>query len=344
MREDRNRVWDCRWTGRRVGVRGRRERRSEQRRRRVVRPLDTRRRRRHDDRRSPARTSPAASTPATRERCAAPARWPPQAGVAVGAQVGYRDLAGFGRRFIDIDPAELTDDVIYQIGALQALAAVGRHLRAATSSRTARSTTPSCTTGAQARAVVEAVRAVDPIACRCSACPVRCCWRSPTRPGCARVPEAFADRGYTAEGTLVPRCEPGALLHDPDEVAARMVRLVTDGVITAVDGPDVRVGGREHLRARGQPGAVAMAARVRAALRGRRHRRCGPSHDRAGCCRPATAPAAARPPISDRHARARQALLAARARLPEVEDLVPAATPCWSASRPASTSPSSVPG
>jgi UPF0271 protein len=66
-------------------------------------------------------------------------------GVVVGAQVGYRDLAGFGRRFVDIEPAALTDDVLYQIGALEAFARA-RAGGSATSSRTGRCTTPSCTT------------------------------------------------------------------------------------------------------------------------------------------------------------------------------------------------------
>ena len=83
-------------------------------------------------------------------------------GVVVGAQVGYRDLAGFGRRFIDLEPADLLADVVYQIGALQGDLRALPARPCATSSPTARSTTPSCTTRRRPRAVVEAVRRVDP--------------------------------------------------------------------------------------------------------------------------------------------------------------------------------------
>ena len=190
-----------------------------------------------------------AGDPSTlRRTCAAAA----EHGVAVGAQVGYRDLAGFGRRFIDIEPAELTDDVIYQIGALQALATA--------SGTTVRYVKPH---GAlynaivhhreQAAAVVEAVRAVDPTL-PLLGLPGSAVLELADAAGLRTVREAFADRAYTPEGTLVSRRQPGAVLHDPEQVAARMVRLVTDGVITAVDGNDVDRDGRQHLRARGQPG------------------------------------------------------------------------------------------
>ena len=186
------------------------------------------------------------------------------AGVTVGAQVGYRDLAGFGRRFIEMDLAELTDDIVYQIGALQALAAVegtsvryvkphGALYNAIVHHRR------------QALAVVEAVRAVDaglPVL----GLPGSVLLDEVRAAGLRAVPEAFADRGYTPEGTLVPRSEPGALLHDPVEVAARMVQLVTDGVLTAVDGTQIRVSAESICVHGDSPGAVEMAAGVRQAL------------------------------------------------------------------------------
>jgi len=184
--------------------------------------------------------------------------------VSVGAQVGYRDLAGFGRRFIDMDPGELTDDLIYQIGALQALAAV-----AGTSVRYVKPH------GAlynavvhhhrQAAAIVDAVHAVDP-ALPVLGLPGSVLLEAARRAGLRAVPEAFADRGYTAAGTLVPRSEPGALLHDADEVAARMVRMVTEGVLTSVDGTDVPVAAESICVHGDSPGAVEMAAAVRQAL------------------------------------------------------------------------------
>ena len=186
------------------------------------------------------------------------------AGVTVGAQVGYRDLAGFGRRFIDMDPAELTDDLIYQIGALQALAAVtgtsvryvkphGALYNAVVHHRP------------QAVAVVNAVRSVDP-GLPVLGLPGSVLLDEVRAAGLRAVPEAFADRGYTAAGTLVPRSEPGALLHDTDEVAARMVRMVTEGVITSIDGTDVQANAESICVHGDSPGAVEMAAGVRNAL------------------------------------------------------------------------------
>jgi UPF0271 protein len=80
------------------------------------------------------------------------------------------------------------------------------------------------------------------------------------------VPEFFVDRGYTPSGTLVPRREPGALLHDPDEVTARVLRLVSDGVVSAVDGSDVAVRAESACVHGDSPGAVEMAQAVRAGL------------------------------------------------------------------------------
>ena len=195
-----------------------------------------------------------------RRTCAMAARH----AVVVGAQVGYRDLAGFGRRFIDIDPVELIDDVIYQIGALQALATA--------SGTTVRYVKPH---GAlynaivhhreQAAAVVEAVRAVD-ATLPLLGLPGSAVLELADAAGLRTVREAFADRAYTPESTLVSRRQPGAVLHDPEQVAARMVRLVTQGVITAVDGNDVTVTADSICVHGDSPGAVDMARQVRGAL------------------------------------------------------------------------------
>ncbi len=190
--------------------------------------------------------------------------WAAGHGVSVGAQVGYPDLAGFGRRFIDIDPAELTDHVIYQIGALQALAAA--------SGTTVRYVKPH---GAlynaivhhrdQAAAVVDAVRVVDPTL-PLLGLPGSAVLQIAEDAGLRTVREAFADRAYTAEGTLVSRREPDAVLHDPELVAARMVRLVTEGVITAVDGSEVTVRAESICVHGDSADAVGMAREIRAAL------------------------------------------------------------------------------
>ncbi len=186
--------------------------------------------------------------------------------VRIGAQVGYRDLAGFGRRFIDIDPADLVADVIYQIGALQALAsASGAAVRYVKPHGALYNTIVHHRE--QAAAVVDAVRAVDPTL-PLLGLPGSAVLELARAAGLRTVREAFADRAYTAAGTLVSRREPGAVLHDPDMVAARMVRLVTAGVITTVDGNEVEMAADSICVHGDSPGAVDMARRVRSALAG----------------------------------------------------------------------------
>ena len=184
--------------------------------------------------------------------------------VRIGAQVGYQDLAGFGRRFIDVTPAELTAEVIYQIGALEGLARVagssvsyvkphGALYNAVVHHRE------------QARAVVAAVCAYDdslPVL----GLPGSVLLDEAERAGLPVVSEAFADRAYTPEGTLVSRHEPDAILHDPDTVARRVLRMVTEGVVTALDGSDVPVTARSVCIHGDSPGATAMASAVRALL------------------------------------------------------------------------------
>ena len=190
--------------------------------------------------------------------------WAVEHDVAVGAQVGYRDLAGFGRRSIDVDPGSLTNDVLYQLGALDAFARVaGTRVRyvkphGALYNRIV-------TDERQAAAVVEAVALYDrslPLL----GLPGSAVLRLGAEAGLVTVPEAFADRGYTSAATLVPRSAPGALLHDPAEVAARVVRLVTTGSVRSVDGVEVPVTARSVCVHGDSPGAVAMAVAVRAAL------------------------------------------------------------------------------
>ncbi|TQS45861.1 LamB/YcsF family protein [Cryptosporangium phraense] len=186
------------------------------------------------------------------------------AGVVIGAQVGYRDLPGFGRRFIDYDPADLVADILYQLGALDGLArAAGA--RVAYVKPHGALYNAIVHHSAQAAAVVEAVARFDPTL-PVLGLPGSEWLRLADEAGLRTVREAFADRGYTPEGTLVPRREPGALLHDPAEVAARMVRLVRDGEIVAVDGTVVRVEAESLCVHGDSPGAVEMARAVRTAL------------------------------------------------------------------------------
>ena len=181
--------------------------------------------------------------------------------VRIGAQVGYFDLAGFGRRRIEVEPAELTADVIYQIGALQALARAAGSTLGDVKPHGALYN-PIVSDRAQARAVAEAVSAADP------GLPVlglagSVFFEEADRLGLRTVAEAFADRAYQPDGRLVPRSESGAVLHDPDQIAERVLGMVQSGTVTAHDGSVIGVE-VESLCVHGDsPGAVQIATAVR---------------------------------------------------------------------------------
>ena len=185
-------------------------------------------------------------------------------GVAVGAHVGYRDLAGFGRRNMDVASADLVADVIYQIGALQGLArAAGTTVRYVKPHGALYNTIAH--DERQARDVIAAIRAADPsLVLVALAGSALVGWARAE--GLTVVAEAFADRAYTAQGTLVSRREPGAVLHDAQAVARRMVRLVREGVVEAIDGRVTRVEADSICVHGDSPGAVQMARAVREAL------------------------------------------------------------------------------
>jgi UPF0271 protein len=185
-------------------------------------------------------------------------------GVTIGAQVGYRDLPGFGRRFIDYETADLVADVLYQLGALDGLArAAGGRVRYVKPHGALYNAIVHHEQ--QAAAVVEAVRRYDP-ELPVLGLPGSAFLRLAAEAGLRTVREAFADRGYRRDGTLVPRREPGALLHDPAEVAARMVKLVGDGTLTSEDGTEVEIAADSICVHGDTPGSVAMAQAVRAKL------------------------------------------------------------------------------
>lgn len=182
-------------------------------------------------------------------------------GVAVGAHVSYPDRVGFGRRRMDVAPDELTADVIYQIGALQGLAAAAGTRVSYVKPHGALYNTIADDAG-QADAVIAGLRAVDPglVLMALAGAPIL---ERARAAGLAVVAEAFADRAYTPEGALVSRRDPGAVLHDPGLVAARMVRLATEGVIEAVDGSVLRLEAHSICVHGDSPAAVAMAAAIR---------------------------------------------------------------------------------
>ncbi len=182
-------------------------------------------------------------------------------GVRIGAQVGYFDLAGFGRRRIDVEPAELTADVIYQIGALQALArAAGSSLGYVKPHGALYNTIVEHRD--QARAVAEAVRAVD------AGLPVlglsgSVFFEEARRLGLRTVAEAFADRVYRPDGQLLPRSEQGAVLHDPEVIANRVLLMVDSGRVAAADGTVIEVEVESVCVHGDSPGAVGIATAVR---------------------------------------------------------------------------------
>ncbi|MFC8039688.1 LamB/YcsF family protein [Paenarthrobacter sp. NPDC057355] len=184
--------------------------------------------------------------------------------VRVGAHVGYRDLAGFGRRSLDMTFDELFGDVLYQLGALDGMAhAVGASVdyvkpHGALYNRIVRD-------AEQAEAVVAAVHAYDP------GLPVLglpgSAWISlADEAGHPVFREAFVDRAYLPDGTLVPRTQEGAVLHDTAAVVAQAVRLATRKEVVAIDGSVVPVQADSLCIHGDTPGAVNMAAAVREGL------------------------------------------------------------------------------
>lgn len=187
-----------------------------------------------------------------------------EAGVVIGAHVGYRDLAGFGRRFLDIDPVELADDVVYQLGALQALASTaGGSVQYVKPHGGLYNAIVKHT--AQAGAVVDAVKSVDPNL-PILGLPGSEVLRLAEAAGLRGVSEAFADRAYTADGTLVSRAQPGAVLHDPAEVAEHVLRMATEQSVRAIDGSILKIRAESICVHGDSPGAVAMATAVKSAL------------------------------------------------------------------------------
>jgi UPF0271 protein len=187
-------------------------------------------------------------------------------GVAVGAQVGYRDLFGFGRRHMDVDPDQLTDEIIYQIGALDAVARVAGTRVSYVKPHGALYNRIVHDAG-QAAAVVAAVRAVDP-ALPILGLPGSEVLAQAAAAGLPTVHEAFADRAYLPDGRLVPRDTPGAVMTDPAEVVRRCIAMATTGRIDAADGSFVAVQARSVCVHGDTPGALALARQIRAGLTG----------------------------------------------------------------------------
>lgn len=185
-------------------------------------------------------------------------------GVAVGAHVAYPDLVGFGRRNMDPSSAELVADVIYQMGALQGLAAAaGTRVRYVKPHGALYNTIAH--DARQAADVITAIQAVDPqLTLMALAGAPLMDWARER--GLRVVAEAFADRAYNDDGSLVSRRLPGAVLHDAQQIAERMLRLVETGEIETVTGKRIRLQADSICVHGDSPGAVEMARCIRARL------------------------------------------------------------------------------
>lgn len=187
-----------------------------------------------------------------------------QHGVAVGAHPGFPDLVGFGRRDLHATPREVEDFVTYQIGALMAIAAAQgvrlQHVKphGALFNMAVRD-------AALADAIARATAVVDR-SLILFGLPGSELVRAGQRAGLPTASEAFADRAYEPDGTLVSRRTPGAVIHEPDAVVARVVRMATERTVVAVDESVVSLE-IDTICVHGDTrGAADLAARIRQAL------------------------------------------------------------------------------
>jgi UPF0271 protein len=187
-------------------------------------------------------------------------------GVRIGAHPGYPDRENFGRTDMQLAPGELHSLVLYQLGALDALVRARggalSHVKAhgALYNRAARDR-------ALARAFAEAVRAFrEDLVVVGLAGSVQL--EEARNAGLPAAGEAFADRRYLPDGSLMPRAQPGSVLHDPAEVAEQALAIVRDGSVVASDGSRVAVSAQTLCLHGDTKGAVELARAIRAALEG----------------------------------------------------------------------------
>ncbi len=186
------------------------------------------------------------------------------AGVAVGAHPGYPDLLGFGRRNMACSPKEVKAYVQYQLGALMAFTAAAgvklRHCKPHGSLYNMAAKDLEL-----ALAVAGAVAEVDRDGILLGLAGSKLI-EAGRRAGLRVACEVFADRAYQADGSLVPRSEPGAVIHDTEEAIARTVRMVTEGRVAAVTGEDVSIEAHSVCVHGDNPSAVAFVTSIRARL------------------------------------------------------------------------------
>lgn len=186
-------------------------------------------------------------------------------GVAIGAHPGFHDLQGFGRRQVQgLAAREIETLVAYQIGALQAVATMAGHRVTHVKAHGALSNMAMVDT-AMATSLARAVRAVDP-SLVFVVIPLTALERAGEAANLPLAREIYADRAYEDDGTLVPRRKPGAVLHDPETVAARVLQMVEERAIVSVSGKRLALTIDTVCIHGDSPGAVAMARAVRRRL------------------------------------------------------------------------------
>ena len=180
-------------------------------------------------------------------------------GVAIGAHPSYPDLMGFGRRDMAASPGDVKSYVKYQVGALRGFLEGGKlqHVKAHGALYNA-----AIKDDDLARAICQAVLEIDPQIILVVLAGTR--WVEIAREMGNRVArETFADRAFSPDGTLAPRSQPGAVLHDPDQVVERSLRMVIEGSVTATDGQDIPIEADTICLHGDNPGAVELAAAIR---------------------------------------------------------------------------------
>lgn len=185
-------------------------------------------------------------------------------GVAVGAHPGFPDLAGFGRRNMHCSPAEVEDFVVYQVGALAAVAAA-QGVRLQHVKPHGALYNMACVEAPLAAAIARATAAVDR-SLVLFGLPGSHLLAEGRRAGLRVAAEIFADRAYLADGALVPRSRPGSVIHDPEVVVARAIEMIRDRSVLSVDGTPVALEADTLCVHGDTPGAAALATAIRRAL------------------------------------------------------------------------------
>jgi UPF0271 protein len=183
-------------------------------------------------------------------------------GVAIGVHPAYPDLAGFGRRDMNLSPDEVRNAVTYQIGALAAFAKGHRlqHVKphGAMYNKAVRD-------AAEAGAIIDAVKAYDPSLILVVLAGSQ--WEKLARAAGLRVArEAYSDRAITPQGTLVPRSQPGAVIHNEEAVIERTMKIACEGRVVAVDGKEIEFRADTICLHGDTPGALKLAAEIRREL------------------------------------------------------------------------------